>query len=224
MVQFDEHNLQKYLESRFGSSARILAVSVLGQESGAKELKGYGYGVPVKIEYELSGQRRAAVLETITPGPFGHEHMADRAQILLWSHAAFNRLHRHVRSLDVGGFSKDGTLQSVAGVEEFFIFDATANRRAYRAEARAAIDRFLEVYVECPLDVCVARDPKGIYRKARSGEASTVPGVQAAYEPPAPADVVVSGHSASPASAADTIVRALEDKGYLARQSVSTTP
>jgi adenylylsulfate kinase len=104
------------------------------------------------------------------------------------------------------------------------IFDATANRRAYRAAARAAIDRFLEVYVECPLDVCVARDPKGIYRKARSGDASTVPGVQTAYEPPAPADVVVSGHSVSPATAADAIVRALEDRGYLAGQPVSTTP
>jgi adenylylsulfate kinase len=104
------------------------------------------------------------------------------------------------------------------------IFDATANRRAYRAAARAVIDRFLEVYIECPLDVCVARDAKGIYRKARSGEASTVPGVQAAYEPPGAADVVVSGHSGSPGMAADTIVRALEDKGYIARQPVSTTP
>jgi hypothetical protein len=101
----------------------MLAVSVLGQEAGAKELKGYGYGVPVKIEYELSGQRHAAVLETITPGPFGHEHMADRAQMLLWSHAASNRLPRHARSLDVGGFSKDGTLKSVADVEEFFILN-----------------------------------------------------------------------------------------------------
>jgi adenylylsulfate kinase len=115
-----------------------------------------------------------------------------------------------------------GSLRVTHGVP--VIFDATANRRAYRAEARAAIDRFLEVYVECPLDVCVARDPQGICRKARSGEASTVPGVQAAYEPPAPADVVVSGNSGSAASAADTIVRALEDKGYIARQPVSTTP
>jgi hypothetical protein len=120
MVQLDEQHLRSYLESRLGGSVWILAVSVLGQEAGTKELKGYGYGVPVKIEYELSGQRHAAVLETITPGPFGHEQMADRAQILLWSHAASNRLPRHVRSLDVGGFSKDGTLKSLADVEEFF--------------------------------------------------------------------------------------------------------
>lgn len=49
--------------------------------------------------------------------------MADRAQILLWSHTAFNRLPRHVRSLDVGGFSKDGSLLSVSDVEEFFILN-----------------------------------------------------------------------------------------------------
>ena len=118
MVQLDERNVRTYLERRFGGSARILGISVLGQEPGAGDLKGYGYGVPVKVEYELSGQRRSAVLETVTPGPFGHEHMADRAQILLWSHAAFNRLPRHVHSLDVGGFSKDGALLSLGTVEE----------------------------------------------------------------------------------------------------------
>src|SRR5262249_56632786 len=40
------------------------------------------------------------------------------------------------------------------------IFDATGNRRAYRAAARAAIERFIEVYVDCPLEICVTRDPK----------------------------------------------------------------
>ena len=123
MVQLDERNVQTYLEARFGGSARILGISVLGQEPGAHVLKGYGYGVPVKVEYELSGQRRTAVLETVTPGPFGHEHMADRAQILLWSHAAYNQLPRHVHSLDVGGFSKDGALLSLGTVEEFFILN-----------------------------------------------------------------------------------------------------
>ncbi len=123
MVQLDERNVRTYLEARFGGSVRILGISVLGQEPGAHDLKGYGYGVPVKVDYELSGQRRAAVMETVTPGPFGHEHMADRAQILLWSHAAFNRLPRHVHSLDVGAFSKDGTLLSLGTVEEFFILN-----------------------------------------------------------------------------------------------------
>jgi len=95
------------------------------------------------------------------------------------------------------------------------VFDATANRRAYRDAARSAIERFLEVHVECPLEVCVARDPKGIYRKARAGGAATVPGLQASYEPPAYPDVAVSG-TGDPGAAARRIVRALEGRGFLA--------
>ena len=95
------------------------------------------------------------------------------------------------------------------------VFDATANRRRYRAAARMAIRRFIEVYVECPLEVCLARDVKGIYRKARSGEASTVPGAQASYEPPEHPDLIVSGQDTTPRAAAGRIVRALEAKGYL---------
>ena len=104
------------------------------------------------------------------------------------------------------------------------VFDATANRRAYRAGARVAIERFIEVYIDCPLDVCIARDPKGIYRKAQSGQTSTVPGVQASYDAPEHADVVVPGHNASPETAAHTIVRALEDRGYVKRQPLAATP
>lgn len=101
------------------------------------------------------------------------------------------------------------------------IFDATANRREYRAAARSGVERFIEVHVDCPLEVCVARDPKGIYRRARSGEASTVPGVQTAYEPPEHPEVVVSG-SGDTSDAARAIIGALEARGYISRLTVST--
>jgi len=61
------------------------------------------------------------VLETTSPGPFGHEHMADRARMMLWDHAAYNTLPRHVRSLDVGMFDREGNLRSVRDAEEFFL-------------------------------------------------------------------------------------------------------
>jgi adenylylsulfate kinase len=64
------------------------------------------------------------------------------------------------------------------------IFDATANRRTYRDFARALISDFLEVAVECPLDVCMERDRKGTYKKGMAGKSGTVPGLQEAYEPP----------------------------------------
>lgn len=107
------------------------------------------------------------------------------------------------------------------------IFDATANRRAYRDAARLAIDRFLEVYVDCPVETCVARDPKGIYRSAQRGETSSVPGVQVAYEPPTQPDVVVRGDTEAPEHAADRIYSKLIEKGYirkpLARESRATS-
>jgi adenylylsulfate kinase len=94
------------------------------------------------------------------------------------------------------------------------IFDATANRREYRDQARSRISSFLEVLVECPLDLCRKRDPKGIYAAADQGKATHVPGVQAPFEPPLEPDVVVDGRDDARASA-DTIVRRLGERGYI---------
>lgn len=134
MAELDPRRIQRYLEHRLGQPVRIVRLEVLGKEPGDTDLKGYGYGVPVKVDYEHAGAARSAVLETITPGPFGHEHMADRAQILLWSHDTFNRLPRHVRSLDVGGFTRDGSLVSIGDVEEFFILNEFVPGGGYHAD------------------------------------------------------------------------------------------
>ena len=64
------------------------------------------------------------------------------------------------------------------------LFDATANRRAYRDVARSMIPRFAEVAVECPLAVCMQRDRKGTYRQGERGETGSVPGLQEPYESP----------------------------------------
>lgn len=94
------------------------------------------------------------------------------------------------------------------------IFDATANRRIYRERARQQIPKFLEVYVDCPLAVCMERDPKGIYRKAKQGGADSVPGLQAEYEPPEKPDLVVSGNRETP-DAAERVVAELVKRGYI---------
>ena len=59
------------------------------------------------------------------------------------------------------------------------IFDATANCRRYRDQARREIPSLLEVYLDTPLAVCTARDPKGVYRQGLQGGAHAVPGLQA---------------------------------------------
>lgn len=95
------------------------------------------------------------------------------------------------------------------------IFDATANRRVYRDRARQQIVNFLEVYVDCPLAICMERDPKGVYRRAREGGASTVPGLQASYEAPEYPDVIIRGDRESPDAAAETVISALIARGYV---------
>ena len=95
------------------------------------------------------------------------------------------------------------------------IFDATANRRAYRDQARARIPQFVEVFVECPLATCIERDPKGIYRQAREGNATHVPGIQAVYEPPEHPDVVIRGDRENPDEAASRVIDTLIARGFL---------
>ncbi|MDH4163094.1 MAG: adenylyl-sulfate kinase [Nitrospirota bacterium] len=94
------------------------------------------------------------------------------------------------------------------------IFDATANRKSYRDHARSAISRFVEVYVNSPLALCMARDPKGIYADARTGRSATVPGIQSQYEPPDHPEIVLDGVQ-PPELNADRIIELLESLGYV---------
>jgi adenylylsulfate kinase len=95
------------------------------------------------------------------------------------------------------------------------IIDATANLRSYRQHARHQIPKFLEVYVDTPLDVCLARDPKGIYRNATEGGSGSVPGLQAPYEPPEAPDVIVHGAREPSKRSTDRIIEHLHIKNFL---------
>jgi bifunctional enzyme CysN/CysC len=66
----------------------------------------------------------------------------------------------------------------------------------FRSERRTARElmapgEFLEVFVDAPLEVCIERDPKGLYKKARSGEIQQFTGISAPYEEPEAAGLVV---------------------------------
>jgi bifunctional enzyme CysN/CysC len=63
--------------------------------------------------------------------------------------------------------------------------------------------------------ICEARDPKGLYRAARSGKSSTLPGLQAPYEPPLAPELVVRGAGGTPDASAAAIVALLERHGWL---------
>ena len=106
--RFSASALTAYLGVVHGRPVRAVRVTPLG--GGRQGDKGYGYGIPLRVDYELNGESRRAVVESVRPGPFGHEHMADRAQSLLWAHDAFGKLPRHVASLDVGAVRASGEL------------------------------------------------------------------------------------------------------------------
>jgi adenylyl-sulfate kinase len=96
--------------------------------------------------------------------------------------------------------------------------------RAVRDEIRERIGRFVEVYMEAPLDVLAERDVKGLYRKAMAGEIRNFTGVDDAYEPPLHPDVVChSDGRETPEESAARIVRRLEELGYL-RPAGGPTP
>ena len=121
--------LAAYLARVHGAAVGAVRITPLG--GGRQGDKGYGYGVPLRIDYELAGEPRRAVVESVRPGPFGHEHMADRAQALLWANRSFGLLPRHVRSLDVGAVRATGELVPLGTAEELFMLAEFVDGREY---------------------------------------------------------------------------------------------
>lgn len=83
---------------------------------------------------------------------------------------------------------------------------ATGNRRAYRQAAREQLALFAEVWVRCPLAVCQARDPKGLYARAATGAIRGLPGVDVPYEPPEHPEVIVDTDEQTLDKAVDQIL------------------
>ena len=91
------------------------------------------------------------------------------------------------------------------------IASAISPYRAIRDEVRASIDHFVEVYVECPLDVLVERDVKGLYKKALAGEIKNFTGVDDPYEAPLNAEAVIRSAQETIDSSVAKIIRKLEE-------------
>ena len=87
--------------------------------------------------------------------------------------------------------------------------------RAVRDEVRASIENFVEVYVETPMEVCIQRDVKGMYKKALAGEIKHFTGIDDPYEPPARAEIVIQTDKTSPAACVTHILARLESLGLV---------
>ena len=90
----------------------------------------------------------------------------------------------------------------------------------FRSERRMARElmeegEFLEVFVDTPLEIAEARDPKGLYAKARRGELANFTGIDSPYEPPEHAEVHLDTTALSAEESAAQVVQALEERGML---------
>src|SRR5688572_24176368 len=101
--------------------AEVGRIDPLGQDAapGDATVKGFGYGVPLKIGVRgADGAAREVVLHTATANEFGHDRRADRAALQLDAFDGFGRIPGHVAALDVGAIGADGALRSLRGCGE----------------------------------------------------------------------------------------------------------
>jgi len=94
-----------------------------------------------------------------------------------------------------------------------FISPYRADRDQVRAIMRAG--DFLEVYVDCPVEVCEQRDVKGLYKKARAGEIKEFTGISAPYEAPERPELMIRTAQQSVDESVSQILRHLEEQGLI---------
>jgi adenylylsulfate kinase len=135
---------------------------------------------------------------------------------------------RHGLNRDLGFSPEDRTenIRRIGEVAKLFTENGsivlTAFISPYRADrdmVRGLMGRtdFIEVHVDCALEVCEQRDPKGLYRKARAGEIPEFTGISAPYEAPLSPELVLRTDRATPEECVDQLFEYLERNGYLTR-------
>jgi adenylyl-sulfate kinase len=121
------------------------------------------------------------------------------------------------------GFSPEDRVENIRRVSEVaklmadsgavaitaFISPYRMDRRRAREIALEGKAEFVEVFVDAPLEVCEARDPKDLYKKARAGEIREFTGIDAPYEPPEDAEIIVHTNTQSVDESVATILEQL---------------
>lgn len=129
------------------------------------------------------------------------------------------------------GFSKadrDANILRIAFVARLLsrngvvaITAAISPYRAIRDQARAEISNFVEVFVDCPLEVCEQRDVKGLYKKARSGEITQFTGISDPYEAPEHPEIHLHTDAENLEQDVEIIFTRLRELGLLAGDASS---
>lgn len=100
--------------------------------------------------------------------------------------------------------SRNGVIAIAAAISPY---------RADRDSLRSRIPNFIEIYMDCPLEVLMQRDVKGLYKKALAGEIPQFTGVSDPYEPPLAPEIRVNSATERPEDSISRILRILEERG-----------
>jgi len=123
------------------------------------------------------------------------------------------------------GFSIDDRMENIrrigevaklmmeAGVIALTAFISPFKAERMRARQLVPHGEFLEIYCNCPLEICEQRDVKGLYKKARKGEVKDFTGISSPYEPPERAELVVNTGIDSLEDCAEQVLQLLEKRG-----------
>jgi adenylylsulfate kinase len=113
-----------------------------------------------------------------------------------------NRVVIHMAKL----LSRNGVVAVVSLISPF---------RAVREKARQEIGQFIEVYLKCPLEVRIQRDPKGLYSKAMRGEIKDLTGYDGIYEEPENPEIVLETHRLSVEEEVEAVLKKAKELEYI---------
>ena len=125
------------------------------------------------------------------------------------------------------GFSKDDRVENIRRIKEVaklfvdaglivlsaFISPHKSERDSIRASV--AEGEFIEIFVDTPLEVCESRDPKGLYKRARSGEIKNFTGIDSEYEAPTNPEIRLDTSKMGIDESAKEVIDYLKKRGYL---------
>lgn len=122
MIELKIDSIKAYLKRAFGEDARLLGAGDIGNldEQG---MKGFGYGKPLLIKFEVQGELKEAVLSVMKGDKYGHQFYWDRAAILMFQYETSARMERHVRPISLGYVDGSDSLIPVDEPKEFFILN-----------------------------------------------------------------------------------------------------
>ena len=163
----------------------------------------------------LSGSGKSTVANQVA----GHLHQSGQITYVL---DGDNIRHGLNKNLGFSPEDRQENIRRIGEVAKLFadagLITTTAFISPYRQDRDAVRDimlpdRFIEVFVDCPLEICENRDPKGLYKKARAGELKGFTGIDAPYEAPQSPELVVNTNELDVAGCTEQVIAYLMEHG-----------